>query len=129
MLRCKSPCIRKLLFAAEGQWYASVSRCTHAERSWIGKCIERILQKCLASYLFKTGMQIANDVAEGHPFKDASLKHIPDGIKAFVSSSAFKPQSGSGQKRRKQPLKKRGKRFKYDIFDKEDEEKEKEEEE
>src|SRR6218665_1912094 len=26
------------------------------------------------------------------------LKHIPDGIKAFVSSSAFKTQSGSGQK-------------------------------
>ena len=39
--------------------------------------------KAFGRQFFKTGMQIANDVAEGHPLKDASLKHVPEGIKAF----------------------------------------------
>src|SRR6218665_1053642 len=84
--------------------------------------------KAFGRQFFKTAMLIANEVAERHPFKDTSLKHIPEGIKAFVSSNVFKSQSGSGQKRRKQPLKKRDKRFQYDIFDKEDEEEEGKEE-
>ena len=66
----------------------------------------------------RTGLQIANDVADGEQFIDATKKRIPEGIKAFTSSNDFKTQSGSGRRRRKRSLKRNNKRIKEDIFGK-----------
>lgn len=75
--------------------------------------------KALGKQVLRTGLQIANDVAEGRKFKESSLSRIPEGIKAFASSNAFNTQSGSGgrKKRRKRATRKSGKRVKKDIFD------------
>ena len=48
--------------------------------------------------------------------KSLSKRRIPEGIKAFTSSSDFTNQSGSGRKRRKRSLKRITKRVKHDIF-------------
>jgi len=72
--------------------------------------------KAFGKQFLRTGLQIANDVVEGQELKDSSKRRIPEGIKAFTSSSDFTNQSGSGRKRRKIPLKIFTKRVKYDIF-------------
>jgi hypothetical protein len=73
--------------------------------------------KAFGRQFLRTGLQIANDVADGEKFKDASMKRIPEGIKAFASSNNFTTQSGGGRKRRrKRAVKRLRKRSKYDIF-------------
>jgi len=76
--------------------------------------------KAFGKQVLRTGLQIANDVAEGHKFKESSKRRIPEGIKAFASSNDFNTQSGSGQKkrRRKRQTKKHNKKVKHDIFGK-----------
>ena len=55
----------------------------------------------------KTGLEVANDVAEGGTFADSARRRLPDGINRFVSTVGPTLQSGSGrtgrtgQKRRK----------------------------
>lgn len=73
--------------------------------------------KAFGKQILRTGLQIANDVAEGHEFKESSRKRIPEGIKAFATSNDFNTQSGSGRKRLKRTLK-RNKRTKHDVFGK-----------
>ena len=75
--------------------------------------------KAFGKQVLRTGLQIANDVAEGQKFKESSRRRIPEGIKAFASSNDFNMQSGSGKKRRKRQSKKKNKRVKHnDIFGK-----------
>jgi len=74
--------------------------------------------KAFGKQVLRTGLQIANDVAEGHQFKESSKRRIPEGIKAFASSNDFNMQSGSGRKRRKKPAKRQNKRSNHDIFGK-----------
>lgn len=74
--------------------------------------------KAFGKQVLRTGLQIANDVAEGQKFKESSKRRIPEGIKAFASSNDFNMQSGSGKKRRKRQTKKKNKRVKHDIFGK-----------
>lgn len=74
--------------------------------------------KAFGKQVLRTGLQIANDVADGRKFKESSLRRIPEGIKAFASSNNFNPQSGSGRKRRKKTTEKETKRVKHDIFGK-----------
>ena len=79
--------------------------------------------KAFGKQFLRTGLQIANDVADGQKFKEASKKRIPDGIKEFASSNMFNPQGGSGGvKRRKKFLKRLKKKLKFDIFDESEEE-------
>lgn len=75
--------------------------------------------KAFGKQFLKTGLQIANDVADGHRFKEASKNRIPAGIKEFVSTNVFNSQSGNGGdgKRRLKNLKRLNKRSKRDIFD------------
>jgi len=75
--------------------------------------------KAFGKQFLRTGLQIAKDVVvDGQKFKEASKKHIPEGIKEFASSNLFHPQSGSGgRKRRKKSLKRLDKKLKFDIFD------------
>jgi hypothetical protein len=72
--------------------------------------------KAFGKQFLRTGLQIANDVVEGQELKESSKRRIPEGIKAFASSSDFTNQSGSGRKRRKRSLKRITKRIKRDIF-------------
>jgi len=77
--------------------------------------------KAFGKQVLRTGLQIANDVSEGHNFKDSSKRRIPEGIKAFASSNDFNTQGGSGGRRklrRKRSTKPQSKRSKSDIFGK-----------
>lgn len=75
--------------------------------------------KAFGKQFLKTGLQIANDVAGGQHFKEASKTRIPAGIKEFVSTNVFNTQNGSGGggKRRQKNLKRLNKKPKRDIFD------------
>lgn len=75
--------------------------------------------KALGKQFLRTGLHIANDVADGKNFKEASKIHIPAGIKEFASTNHFNTQSGSGRrkKRRKKSQKRLNKRFEPDVFD------------
>ena len=75
--------------------------------------------KAIGKQALRTGLHIANDVAEGQKFTESTQRRIPEGIKEFVSSNNFTTQSGSGRTRRKRSLKRKAKRVKLDIFDKE----------
>jgi len=72
--------------------------------------------KAFGKQFLRTGLQIANDVADGQELKESGKRRIPERIKAFTSSSDFTNQSGSGRKRRKRSLKRITKRVKHDIF-------------
>jgi hypothetical protein len=73
--------------------------------------------KALGKHALRTGLQIANDVADGDHIVEAAKRRVPEGIKAFTSSNNFNTQSGSGGKRRKRSLRRRNKkRVKEDIF-------------
>ena len=72
--------------------------------------------KALGKQALRTGLQIANDVADGDPIMEAAKRRVPEGIKAFTSSKDFNVQSGSGRKRRKRSLRRNKKRIKEDIF-------------
>jgi hypothetical protein len=74
--------------------------------------------KAFGKQILRTGLQIANDVSDGQNFKESSVRRIPEGIKTFASSDAFKTQSGSGRRRRQRSLKRTHKRIKSDIFGK-----------
>ena len=78
--------------------------------------------KAFGKQVLRTGLKIANDVSEGHNFKEASKRHIPEGIKAFASSYDFNNQGGSGGRRKRRrkssPKKKKSQRSKSDIFGK-----------
>ena len=74
--------------------------------------------KAFGKQALKTGLQIANDVAEGHKFTESSRRRIPEGIKEFVSTNNFNTQTGNGRRRRKRSLKRTNKRVKSDIFGK-----------
>lgn len=75
----------------------------------------------------KTGLEVANDVADGQSFGVSARQRIPDGIKRFVSTANFTNQSGSGRRRRvhkrgkvvvvkKKKIKKKKKSRQRDIF-------------
>jgi len=49
----------------------------------------------------KTGLEVANDVAEGQSWRDSASRRVPEGINQFVSSAGFTNQSGSGVRGRK----------------------------
>src|SRR5665811_484592 len=49
----------------------------------------------------KTGLEVANDVADGGTFGDSARRRVPDGIKRFVSTVGSTLQSGSGRAGRK----------------------------
>lgn len=80
--------------------------------------------KAFGKQFLRTGLRIANDVAEGQAFKESSKRHIPEGIKAFAASQGFNNNqsgSGGGRKRRRKTTrtikKKQHKSVKHDIFD------------
>ena len=56
----------------------------------------------------KTGLEVANDVADGDTFRNSARRRVPEGIKRFVSSANFSNQSGSGRigRKRKRVVKK-----------------------
>src|SRR6266581_3108768 len=49
----------------------------------------------------KTGLEVANDIADGDSFGDSARRRVPEGIKRFASSADFSNQSGSGRRGRK----------------------------
>jgi hypothetical protein len=51
-------------------------------------------------HALKTGLEIANDVADGQSVKDAAKRRVGEGIKRFASQSFNSTQSGSGKRRR-----------------------------
>jgi len=55
----------------------------------------------LGRQALKTGLQVANDVADGDSFSNSAQRRIPEGIKRFASAANFINQSGSGRNRRK----------------------------
>ncbi len=77
--------------------------------------------KAFGRQFLRTGLQVANDVADGQTIKESGMKRVPEGIKSFVSSNFFKTQSGSGRKTPKRTVKRTIKRpikrSKKDIFD------------
>ena len=78
-------------------------------------------------HALKTGLEIANDVADGSSFKESTQTRIFPAIKRFAQSDIFSSQSGSGKRRRKlsrkrkkiakRHTKRHTKRQKKDIFD------------
>jgi hypothetical protein len=74
--------------------------------------------KAIGKQVLRTGLQIANDVADGGQLIDSAKRRVPEGIKAFTSSKDDNVQSGGGRKRRKRTLKRINKRIKEDIFGK-----------
>ncbi len=64
----------------------------------------------------KTGLEVANDVAEGQSFGNAARRRVPEGINRAISAAGFTNQSGSGRKRRARSAstvrRKKGKRAK-----------------
>ena len=82
-----------------------------------------LIKRGLASFgrhALKTGLEIANDVADGNSFGSSVKTRVPVGIKRFASQSNLTNQSGSGRKRRRQVSKKKKKVTKIrkhrDIF-------------
>ncbi len=59
----------------------------------------------------KTGLNVANDVADGQNWKESARKRLPvglqDGIKTFVGSMDDTDQTGSGGRRRRGVKRKR----------------------
>ena len=74
--------------------------------------------KAFGRQFLRTGLQVANDVADGQTIKESGMKQVPE---SFVSSNFFKTQSGSGRKTPKRKVKRTIKRpikgSKKDIFD------------
>jgi hypothetical protein len=68
----------------------------------------------------KTGLEVANDVADGQSFEESARSRIPTGIKRFVETANFSTQSGSGRygrkRKRNKLLKKKKKSRHNDIF-------------
>jgi hypothetical protein len=62
----------------------------------------------------RTGAQIANDVVDGHSFKESAKKRVGDTINQYVPGLV--PQFGSGRHRRR-ITRKRTIKKKKDIFD------------
>ena len=61
-----------------------------------------MLRRGLATFgkhALKTGLEIANDVADGESLKESASKRVSEGIKRFATSSNFFNQSGSGRRR------------------------------
>ena len=52
----------------------------------------------------KTGLEVANDVADGESFGNSARRRVPEGIKRFASSANFSNQSGSGRRGRKRQI-------------------------
>ncbi len=73
--------------------------------------------KSLGEHALRTGLEIANDVADGSSFKESAKRRIPRGIKSFAQSYGFIPQSGSGKRRRRKTVATKRKKLKRDIFD------------
>jgi hypothetical protein len=74
-------------------------------------------------HALKTGLEVANDVADGQTFRDSAQRRIPEGIKRLAENANFSNQSGSGRvksyrrKRSKSSSsKKKKKRTSRDIF-------------
>lgn len=78
--------------------------------------------KAFGKQVLRTGLKIANDVSEGHNFKESTKRRIPEGIKDFATSYNFNNQGGSGRRRKRRrkssPKKTQSKRSKSDIFGK-----------
>ena len=76
-------------------------------------------------HALKTGLEVANDVAEGQSIKEAAMQRLPQGIKRFAQSQNFINQSGSGVRRKrrrkasakKAKSKKTASKRRRDIFD------------
>ena len=54
--------------------------------------------KSLGKQALRTGLNIANDVVEGSSFRDAAIRHVPEGLNRWKDSGFG--QSGSGKRRR-----------------------------
>lgn len=68
-----------------------------------------ILKRGLAFFgrqALKTGLEVANDVADGESIGTSARRRIPEGINRFVSSAGFSNQSGSGARGRKRKRRK-----------------------
>ena len=82
-----------------------------------------MLKRGLANFgkhALKTGLEIANDVADGSSLKDSAKARILPGIKRFAEGGIFSSQSGSGKRRRltrKRVGKPKRRSVKKDIFD------------
>jgi len=71
--------------------------------------------KTIASKAIKTGLQVADDVAQGKSFKESTKRRIPKGIKEVVEKIDL--QTGSGASKSKRRHRRRRKRPRYkDIF-------------
>jgi hypothetical protein len=68
----------------------------------------------LGGHALRTGAKIADDVADGQNFVEASKKRAKETINSIVPS--FVNQSGSGMRRKRTRAKKKSKRVKRDIF-------------
>ena len=49
-------------------------------------------------HALKTGLEIANDVADGESLKESTDRRVPEGIKRFATTDNIINQSGGGQK-------------------------------
>ena len=63
--------------------------------------------KQVLANVFKTGMEVADDVIEGKKFKESAKKRIPSGIKRTFQDMIRQSQSGSGVGRKKKRVKRR----------------------
>jgi len=50
-------------------------------------------------HALKTGLEVANDVADGQTFRNSAQRRIPEGIKRIAAQANFSNQSGSGRAR------------------------------
>jgi hypothetical protein len=79
-----------------------------------------MIKRGLASFgkhALNTGLEIANDVADGSSFRDSANARVLPGIKRFALSNPFSTQSGSGKRRTKRKSFKRAtKKQRKDIF-------------
>ena len=56
-------------------------------------------------HALKSGLEIANEVADGRSLRDASQSRLPVGIKRFAAQTNFTDQTGSGENRKRKRIK------------------------
>jgi len=69
----------------------------------------------MASKAIKTGLEVADDVAQGKSFKESAKRRIPKGIKEATENINWQTGSGRSKSKRRGLPRTRGRRY-YDIF-------------
>jgi len=60
--------------------------------------------RTIASKAIKTGLEVADDVAQGKSFKESAKRHIPKGIKEAAEKINWKTGSGTSKRKRRRLL-------------------------